>query len=176
MKNFLSEVFKKKRASKIKFLRLLYLGRESNPHVRRHWILNPARLPVPPPRHNHFNLFRTSFNFSLPIPISNIFLFLLLPIEKCKSRNKLTEKVCNFWWFSPFQNCAVASSFPDLRSNLHKCSSFQCQIKHKRKTYKELCSSAPACRQAGLPIPPCLPAGRHQGEWRAKVIIFSFHL
>ena len=29
---------------------LKYLGRESNPHVRRHWILNPARLPIPPPR------------------------------------------------------------------------------------------------------------------------------
>ena len=30
--------------------RLLYLGRESNPHSRKNWILNPARLPVPPPR------------------------------------------------------------------------------------------------------------------------------
>lgn len=29
----------------------VYPGRESNPHSRRNWILNPARLPVPPPRH-----------------------------------------------------------------------------------------------------------------------------
>ena len=28
----------------------LYLGWESNPHFRRNWILNPARLPIPPPR------------------------------------------------------------------------------------------------------------------------------
>ena len=28
---------------------LLYPGRESNPHARRHRILNPARLPIPPP-------------------------------------------------------------------------------------------------------------------------------
>tara|TARA_B100000989_G_scaffold220993_1_gene168757 strand:- start:391 stop:966 length:576 start_codon:yes stop_codon:yes gene_type:complete len=27
-----------------------YLGWESNPHSRKNWILNPARLPVPPPR------------------------------------------------------------------------------------------------------------------------------
>ncbi len=27
----------------------LYPGRESNPHFRRNWILNPARLPIPPP-------------------------------------------------------------------------------------------------------------------------------
>ena len=27
-----------------------YLGWESNPHSRGNWILNPARLPVPPPR------------------------------------------------------------------------------------------------------------------------------
>ena len=26
-------------------------GRDSNPHTRRYWILNPARLPVPPPSH-----------------------------------------------------------------------------------------------------------------------------
>ena len=30
----------------------LYLGRESNPHFRGNWILNPARLPIPPPRHS----------------------------------------------------------------------------------------------------------------------------
>ena len=29
---------------------LEYLGWESNPHSRKNWILNPARLPVPPPR------------------------------------------------------------------------------------------------------------------------------
>ena len=29
---------------------LLYLGWESNPHSRKNWILNPARLPIPPPR------------------------------------------------------------------------------------------------------------------------------
>ncbi len=29
----------------------LYPGRESNPHVfKGHWILSPARLPIPPPR------------------------------------------------------------------------------------------------------------------------------
>ena len=28
-----------------------YLGRESNPHAVKHWILNPACLPIPPPRH-----------------------------------------------------------------------------------------------------------------------------
>ena len=27
-----------------------YLGWESNPHSRKNWILNPARLPIPPPR------------------------------------------------------------------------------------------------------------------------------
>ena len=27
-----------------------YLGWESNPHFRKNWILNPARLPIPPPR------------------------------------------------------------------------------------------------------------------------------
>ena len=27
-----------------------YRGSESNRHFRRNWILNPARLPVPPPR------------------------------------------------------------------------------------------------------------------------------
>ena len=26
-----------------------YPGWESNPHSRKNWILNPARLPVPPP-------------------------------------------------------------------------------------------------------------------------------
>ncbi len=25
-----------------------YSRRESNPHVLKHWILNPARLPIPP--------------------------------------------------------------------------------------------------------------------------------
>jgi hypothetical protein len=30
------------------FVVYLYSRRESNPHVLRHWILNPARLPVPP--------------------------------------------------------------------------------------------------------------------------------
>ena len=29
----------------------MYLGWESNPHSRKNWILNPARLPIPPPRH-----------------------------------------------------------------------------------------------------------------------------
>ena len=30
--------------------RILYPGRESNPHVfKGHWILSPARLPIPPP-------------------------------------------------------------------------------------------------------------------------------
>ena len=29
---------------------VLYPGRESNPHVfKGHWILSPARLPIPPP-------------------------------------------------------------------------------------------------------------------------------
>ena len=28
------------------------LGSESNRHASRHWILNPARLPIPPPRHD----------------------------------------------------------------------------------------------------------------------------
>ena len=32
----------------------LYLERESNPHFRRNWILNPARLPIPPSRQNKF--------------------------------------------------------------------------------------------------------------------------
>jgi len=27
----------------------LYPGRESNPHTLQYWILNPARLPIPPP-------------------------------------------------------------------------------------------------------------------------------
>ena len=41
---------------------LKYLGWESNPHFQRNWILNPARLPIPPPRHrvakivNYFSL------------------------------------------------------------------------------------------------------------------------
>jgi hypothetical protein len=26
----------------------LYSRRESNPHFRKNWILNPARLPIPP--------------------------------------------------------------------------------------------------------------------------------
>jgi hypothetical protein len=30
---------------------LEYLGPESNRHTRKYRILNPARLPVPPPRH-----------------------------------------------------------------------------------------------------------------------------
>ena len=29
----------------------LYLGWESNPHSMQNRILNPARLPIPPPRH-----------------------------------------------------------------------------------------------------------------------------
>ena len=29
---------------------LEYLGWESNPHSLKNWILNPARLPIPPPR------------------------------------------------------------------------------------------------------------------------------
>ena len=41
--------------------RLLYPGRESNPHSRRNWILNPARLPVPPP--GHFSLAGCKFRF-----------------------------------------------------------------------------------------------------------------
>ncbi len=28
-----------------------YSRRESNPHSRKNWILNPARLPVPPLEH-----------------------------------------------------------------------------------------------------------------------------
>ena len=31
-----------------------YLGPESNRHTRKYRILNPARLPVPPPRHLYF--------------------------------------------------------------------------------------------------------------------------
>ena len=31
---------------------LLYLGPGSNRHSRKNRILNPARLPVPPPRHS----------------------------------------------------------------------------------------------------------------------------
>ncbi len=30
---------------------VLYPGRESNPHTLQYWILNPARLPIPPPGH-----------------------------------------------------------------------------------------------------------------------------
>jgi hypothetical protein len=47
-----------------------YLGWESNPHSRKNWILNPARLPVPPPRHffdrvsKIVNYFFLGFNFS----------------------------------------------------------------------------------------------------------------
>lgn len=29
-----------------------YSRRESNPHDRSHWILNPARLPIPPLEQN----------------------------------------------------------------------------------------------------------------------------
>ena len=56
-RNFLLSIKEKKIASKIykliinnkKNLFIWYEGGDSNPHARRHWILNPARIPVPPP-------------------------------------------------------------------------------------------------------------------------------
>jgi hypothetical protein len=45
---------------------MLYSRWESNPHSRKNWILNPARLPVPPLEHYLGLLSRLSF--SLPIP------------------------------------------------------------------------------------------------------------
>ncbi|GEM_PF-3301159 len=40
-----------KKSESLNSLSVLYPGRESNPHSRKNWILNPTRLPVPPPGH-----------------------------------------------------------------------------------------------------------------------------
>ena len=41
---------------------------ESNLHLRRDWILNPARLPVPPRPQNQFNGLRRLNRFALRLP------------------------------------------------------------------------------------------------------------
>ena len=42
-----------------------YLGWESNPHSRKNWILNPARLPISPPRQRFQKYKKKIFTFNL---------------------------------------------------------------------------------------------------------------
>jgi hypothetical protein len=57
----------------------------------QNWILNPARLPVPPPRH-YFKLSRSLRSFSLPIPDFQYFsLFLAFALSEHISVYKSTK-------------------------------------------------------------------------------------
>jgi hypothetical protein len=58
-----------------------------NLHVRRHWNLNPVRLPIPPHRHNHHGIlvYLSSANDGSSVwelnPVSNSLVGVSLPID-----------------------------------------------------------------------------------------------